>query len=190
MIRHKNILWPGAYDQVERPDFFLCSPPYLPLATRHDVLVFRTEPLEEDLEVTGTGVAHFYVSSSAPDTDFTVKLIDEYPPSEDYPRGFAMNITHGIVRCRYRDSREKAELMEPGQVYQVEIVCYPTSNLFQKGHRIRVDIAGSNYPHFDLNPNSGAPLGQGQRTAVADNTIYHSRDWPSHVVLPVVVNRA
>ena len=128
-------------------------------------------------------------SVSAPDTDFIVKLIED-PPSEDNPRGFAMNITHGIVHCRYRDSREKAELMEPGQVYQVEIICYPTSNLFQKGHRIGVDIASSNYLHFDVNPNTGAPLGQEQRTAVADNTIYHSRDLPSHVVLPVVVNSA
>jgi putative CocE/NonD family hydrolase len=76
--------------------------------------------------------------------------------------------------------------MEPGQVYKIEVVCYPTSNLFQKGHRIRVDIASSNYPHFDVNPNTGAPLGQGQRTAIADNTVYHSHALPSHIVLPVV----
>ena len=186
MIRYQNILWPGAYDQVERPDFFLCSPPYLPLATRHDVLVFRTEPLQEDLEVTGTVIARLYISSSAPDTDFTVKLVDEHPPNRDYPRGFAMNVTHGIVRCRYRDAREKATLMEPGQVYPVEIVCYPTSNLFQKGHRIRLDIAGSNYPHFDLNPNTGGPLGREQHITTADNTVHHSRDLPSHIILPIV----
>jgi putative CocE/NonD family hydrolase len=189
MIRYENILWPGAYDQVERPDFFLCKPPCLPLATRHDVLVFRTSPLEQDVEVTGTVVAHLYVSSSAPDTDFTVKLIDEYPPHEDYPRGFAMNVTHGIIRCRYRDSKTKAALMEPGQVYQVEITCYPTSNLFQKGHRIRVDIASSNYPHFDLNPNTGAPLGRDQRTAIAENAVYHSREYLSHIVLPTISSR-
>ena len=188
MIRHQNILWPGAYDQVERPDFFLCKPPCLPLATRHDVLVFRTEPLERDLEVTGTVVARLYISSSAPDTDFTVKLIDEHPPNEDYPRGFAMNITHGIVRCRYRISREHAVSLEPGTVYPVEITCYPTSNLFKKGHRIRLDVASSNYPHFDLNPNTGAPLGRETRTVVADNTVHHSSERPSHVVLPVATD--
>jgi putative CocE/NonD family hydrolase len=190
MIRYQNILWPGAYDQVERPDFFLCTPPYLPLATRHDVLVYRTEPLERDLEITGTVVAHLYVSSSTPDTDFTVKLVDEGPPNGDYPRGFAMNVTHGIQRCRYRNSREQAEFMEQGRVYPIELVCYPTSNLFQAGHRIRLDIASSNYPHFDVNPNTDAPLGQGQHTAIAENTVHHSRALPSHVVLPVVTDRA
>jgi putative CocE/NonD family hydrolase len=187
MIRYQNILWPGAYDQVERPGFFLCKPPYLPLATRHDVLVYRSEPLERDLEIAGTVVARLHISSSAPDTDFTVKLIDEYPPNVDYPRGFAMNITHGIQRCRYRNSRERAEFMEPGQVYAIKVVCYPTSNLFQEGHRIRVDIASSNYPHFDVNPNTDAPLGRAQRTAIADNTVHHSRERPSHILLPVVL---
>ena len=79
--------------------------------------------------------------------------------------------------------------MEPGKVYPIEIVCYPTSNLFQQGHRIRVDIASSNYPHFDLNPNTGAPLGRDQRTAIADNTVHHSRDLASHIVLPMVLDR-
>jgi putative CocE/NonD family hydrolase len=184
MIRHGNILWPGAYDQVERPDFFLCRPPYLPLATRHDVLVFRTPPLERDVEVTGSIVAHLYVSSSAPDTDFTVKVIDEGVPNEDYPRGFAMNVTHGIRRCRYRDSRERAEWMELGEVYEIEVVCYPTSNLFQRGHRIRVDVSSSSYPHYDPNPNTGGPLGRELRTEIAENAIYHAPDCPSHVLLP------
>jgi putative CocE/NonD family hydrolase len=186
MIRYGNILWPGAYDQCERPEFFLCQPPYLPLATRPDMLVFRTAPLEKDVEVTGTITARLYISSSAPDTDFTVKLIDEYPPNVDYPRGFAMNVTHGIVRCRYRDSRERAELMEAGEIYSVEITCYPTSNRFCRGHRIRVDIASSNYPHFDLNTNTGEPFGSSQRMIVADNKVYHNGDYGSHIVLPIV----
>jgi len=186
MIRYENILWPGAYDQRERPEFFLCRPPYLPLAARPDVLVFRTQPLEQELEVTGTVTARLYVSSSAPDTDFTLKLIDEYPPSEDYPRGFAMNITHGIRRCRYRSARDKAELMVSDQICAIEITCYPTSNRFQRGHRIRLDIASSNYPHFDINTNTGDPFGTSQRLAVADNRVYHDRDHPSHVVLPLI----
>ena len=186
MIRHENILWPGAYDQRERPEFFLCRPPYLPLAARRDVLVFRTPPLEQDLEVTGAVRAVLYVSSSAVDTDFTVKLVDEYPPNEDYPRGFAMNVTHGIIRCRYRNSRDRAELMEPGKVYQVAVELYPTSNRFARGHRLRIDVASSNYPHFDLNPNTGEPFGTSQRLIVADNRAYHDRSRPSHVLLPVV----
>jgi putative CocE/NonD family hydrolase len=186
MTRNENILWPGAYDQRERPDFFLCEPPYLPLAARPDVLVYRTAPLSEELEITGTVIARLWVSSSAPDTDFTVKLVDEYPRNEDYPLGFAMNVTHGIIRCRYRNSRTRAERMEPGAIYPVEIVCYPTSNRFQVGHRIRLDIASSNYPHFDVNTNTGDPFGASQRTIVAENTVYHDRAHPSQVVLPIV----
>jgi putative CocE/NonD family hydrolase len=186
MIRYENILWPGAYDQRERAEFFLCKPPYLPLAVRPDVLVFRTQSLEHELEMTGTVLARLYVSSSAPDTDFTLKLIDEYPPNEDYPRGFAMNITHGIRRCRYRDARDRAELMVPNKIYAIEITCYPTSNRFRRGHRIRLDIASSNYPHFDINTNTGEPFGTSQRLAVADNRVHHDRDHPSHVILPLI----
>lgn len=186
MIRYENILWPGAYDQRERAEFFLCTPPYLPLAARPDVLVFRTPPLQQDLEVTGTVTARLSVSSSAPDTDFTLKLIDEYPPNEDYPRGFAMNITHGILRCRYRNGRDTSEPMEPGRIYPIEITCYPTSNRFLRGHRIRLDIASSNYPHFDINTNTGEPFGTSQRLAVAHNRVHHNRDHPSQVILPMI----
>jgi hypothetical protein len=115
-----------------------------------------------------------------------VKLVDEHPPNEDYPLGFAMNVTHGIIRCRYRDRRDRAEPMEPGTIYPVEVVCYPTSNLFAVGHRIRIDIASSSYPHFDLNTNTGDPFGVSQRTTIADNKVYHGGAHLSHVVLPVV----
>jgi putative CocE/NonD family hydrolase len=148
------------------------------------VLVYRTAPLVEPIEVTGTVIARLWIASSAPDTDFTVKLVDEYPPNEDYPLGFAMNVTHGIIRCRYRESRERAKLMDPGTVYPVEVICYPTSNRFAVGHRIRIDIASSNYPHFDLNTNTGEPFGASQRTAVAVNRVYHDRAHPSLVILP------
>ena len=109
------------------------------------------------------------------DTDFTAKLIDVYPPNPDYPLGFDLNIGDSIVRMRYRDSLEKAELMKPGEVYQVTIHLYPTSNVFAKGHRIRVDVSSSNFPRFDVNPNTGEPLQQHRRMVPADNTVYHRR---------------
>ena len=133
LFGYQNILLAGAYNQHERSDHFLCSAPYLPLSSRRDVIVFRTAPLQAKLDITGTPVVVLYVSTTAVDTDFTVKLIDEYPPSLDYPQGFAMQVTHGIQRLRYRDSREKATFAEPGKVYRVEVTMYPTSNLFSKG---------------------------------------------------------
>ena len=176
----------GAFDQRESPDFFGSREPYRPLAERPDVLVFQTEPLEEPVEVTGDIVANLWISSSAPDTDFTVKLVDVYPPNADYPDGFAMNITDGILRVRYRDSWEEPSLMEPGTVYQVRIEPFPTSNRFERGHRIRIDISSSNYPHFDLNFNTGEPEGAATRQVVARNVVYMDRSRPSHVVLPIV----
>lgn len=176
----------GAFDQVEREDFFGSEPPYRPLADRDDVLVFQTAPLEEDVEVTGPLVVKLWISSDCPDTDFTAKLIDVYPPNEDYPNGFAMNLTDGIIRCRYRDSWEEPELMEPGERYEVTIEAFPTSNLFKAGHRIRLDVSSSNYPHFDLNFNTGEPEGQATYVRVATNTVWLDPDGPSHAVLPIV----
>ena len=121
-------------------------------------------------------------------TDFTAKLIDVYPPNEVYPQGFDMNISDGIIRARYRDSFEKAELMEPGQVYKFDIELYPTSNLFKRGHRIRVDVSSSNFPRLDVNPNTGEPLGLNQLTQTAINTVYHDSEHPSQILLPVVSN--
>ena len=126
------------------------------------------------------------VSSTAPDTDFTAKLIDEYPPGPDYPLGFDLNICDSITRMRYRSSLERAELMEPGKVYTARIHLYPTSNLFQKGHRIRLDVSSSNFPRFDVNPNTGEPLQEHRRMVPADNTVHHDRTRASHVVLPIV----
>ncbi|MCZ6891541.1 MAG: CocE/NonD family hydrolase, partial [Chloroflexi bacterium] len=111
---------------------------------------------------------------------------DLYPPSEDYPDGFALNISDSIFRMRYRDSWEKPEMMRAGEVYLATITLYPTSNLFARGHRIRLDISSSNFPRFDVNPNTGEPLGQNTRTQVALNTVHHGADCPSHIVLPVV----
>lgn len=176
----------GAYDQVEAPGFFGCKEPYLPLASRPDVLVFETAPLAEDVEVTGPIRVELWISSDCPDTDFTAKLIDVYPPGADYPRGYAMNLTSGIMRCRYSDSWERPEPMEPGRVYRIAIEPFPTSNLFKAGHRIRLDISSSNFPHFDVNPNTGEPEGLARRTRVATNTVYLDRTRASCVVLPVI----
>lgn len=176
----------GAFDQRERADFFGSTEPFRPLAERDDVLVFETPPLASAMEVTGPLVVKLWISSDALDTDFTAKLIDVYPPNEDYPDGFAMNITDGIIRCRYRDSWESPELMEPGTVYEVTIEAFPTSNLFAAGHRIRLDVSSSNYPHFDLNFNTGEPEGMATERRVATNSVWMDPTRPSHVILPVV----
>jgi putative CocE/NonD family hydrolase len=176
----------GAFDQREGPRFFGSTEPYQALADRPDVLVFRTAPLEQDTEVTGPIRANLWISSDCPDTDFTVKLIDEYPPNQDYPRGFAMNLTDGILRVRYRDSWEKPRLMTPGQVYEIRIDAFPTGNMFQRGHRIRIDISSSNFPHFDANPNTGEPEARAQGSRIATNRVYLDVTRPSHVVLPII----
>lgn len=179
----------GAYDQREGPHVFGASEPYLPLAARADVLVFETEPLKEDVEVTGPIEARLWVSSDRPDTDFTIKLIDVYPPNADYPDGFAMNVTDGIMRARYRNSWEKPDMLTPGGVVELTVSAFPTSNLFKKGHRIRLDVSSSNFPHFDVNPNTGAPEGRGLTRQIARNTLYVDKARPSHVILPIVPKR-
>jgi uncharacterized protein len=186
ILRREPVTPNGGFDQRERPELFGCKTPYPPLASRRDILVFQTDPLQTDLEATGPVEARLWVSSSAVDTDFTAKLIDLYPPNEDYPEGYAMNLSDGIIRARYRNSREKAEPMRPGEICEIIIVLYPTSNLFREGHRIRLDISSSNFPRFDVNPNTGEPLGRETRKIVAANTIYHDRNHPSHIVLPLV----
>jgi putative CocE/NonD family hydrolase len=176
----------GAFDQREAPQFFGCREPFRALADRPDVLVFATAPLDADIEVTGTIEAQLWIASDAPDTDFTFKLLDVYPPNEDYPQGYAMNLTDGILRSRYRDSWEQPNLMESGRIYAVRIEAFPTSNLFKAGHRIRIDVSSSNFPHFDVNPNTGEPEGKATRRQIATNRVFLDRDHPSHVLLPVI----
>lgn len=180
-----DLVTPGGYDQVERPEVHGCRPPHLPLAARADVLMFTTEPLPEPVEVTGPIRVVLWVSSTAPDTDFTAKLIDVYPPSPWYPHGYALNLTDSIMRLRYREGPVAVDY-EPGEVVRIEIALYPTSNLFDAGHRIRLDVSSSNFPRFDVNPNTGDPLWTERVRRVAENTIHHDRDRPSHVVLPVI----
>ena len=179
----------GAFDQREDPRFFGSRPPYRALAERQDVLVFQTPPLEAAVEVTGPIVVELWISSDGPDTDFTAKLVDVYPPNADYPDGFAMNLTDGILRARYRESWERPSPLVPGEKYLIRIEAFPTSNRFAAGHRIRLDVSSSNFPHFDANPNTGEPEGKATGSRVATNRIYLDAARPSRVVLPIIPKR-
>lgn len=173
---------PGGYDQRNDARFPF-SHGKLPLAARSDVLVFETEPLDDDVVVAGPLTVRLWVSTDGPDTDFTAKLIDVYPPGPGYPDGCALNIADSIMRLRFRNGYEAEELAEPGRMYGLSFELYPTANRFARGHRIRVDISSSNYPRFDVNPNTGGPLGQERRFRVAENCVYHDRERPSHIVM-------
>lgn len=179
----------GAFDQRERPGRYGARPPFLPLTSRRDVVTFQTAPLDEAVTVAGPIVVNLYVSSTAVDTDFTAKLVDVYPPSEAFPCGFAMNLTDGILRARYRASSHEPEMMVPGEVYAITVEPFPTANLFKAGHRIRLDLSSSNFPRFDVNPNTGDATGHDRRTVMADNSIFHCPMYPSHIVLPIVSGR-
>jgi uncharacterized protein len=173
----------GAYDQRERKDMPGSRPPFLPLKSRSDVLVFETEPLTEDVAIAGPVEVRLYASSTGVDTDFTAKLVDVYPPNDSFPQGFDMNLTDGILRVRYRGDAKVGKLMKPGQVYAFTIRPFDTANVFKKGHRIRLDISSSNFPRFDVNPNTGEPLGESRRMVVVDNAIYHDLKRASQVRL-------
>jgi putative CocE/NonD family hydrolase len=186
VLRLRNVLTPGPTDQKESPEFFASREPYPRLSERADVLVYQTEPLADPVEVTGRARVHLWISSSAVDTDFTAKLVDVHPPNEDYPDGYDMLICDSIIRCRFREGFDREIFMEPGQIYPVTIELPPTSNLFDRGHRIRLDVSSSNFPRLDLNPNTGEPIGRHTHQVVAEQTVYSSRFHESHVVLPVI----
>ncbi len=147
---------------------------------RQDVLVYTSGALKQDLEVTGVIRVLLWASTSAPDTDFTAKLVDVYQD------GRAVNLTDGILRLRYRDSLERPSLARPGAVYPLTIDAGVTSNVFRKGHRIRVEISSSNFPRFDRNPNTGGPIADETELRTAQQAIYHDAQRPSHIVLPVI----
>jgi len=180
-----DILLQGAWNQ-QGGEHVWNFPHPIPISARNDVLVFQTEPLESELEVTGEIEVKLFASSSALDTDFTAKLIDVYPPSQAWPGGFDLNIGDGIVRARFRESLDREVLMNPGEVYEFTIKLYPTSNVFKQGHRIRLDLSSSNFPRFDINPNTGEPLNRNRRRVVAEQTVYHNSQFPSRIVLPVI----
>ncbi len=147
---------------------------------RDDVLVYSTPALAQDLEVTGPVRVELFASSSAVDTDFTAKLVDVSPD------GFAQNLTEGIVRARYRDSQDQPAFMNPGQTYTFAIDVWATSNVFRKGHRLRLEIGSSNFPRFDRNLNTGEDGASARKAVSATNTIYHDAEHPSVLLLPVV----
>ena len=150
---------------------------------RGDVLVYSTESLAEDLEVTGPIKLTLYASSSAPDTDFTAKLVDVGSC------GFARNLTDGIIRARVRESQTSPSLITPGKVYEFNIDMWSTSNLFKAGHRIRLEVSSSNFPRFDRNPNTGRDLFTDAETRPALQTVMHERNFASHLTLPVIPAR-
>ena len=151
-----------------------------PLQSRDDVLVYTSEPMTEPLEVTGYVELVLWVSSSAPDTDFTGKLIDVAPD------GSARTLTDGILRARYRNGFERPELLSPGEAVELRIDLLATSNVFLPGHRIRLEVSSSNFPRFDRNPNTGADFGTEAEPRPARQTIHHDASRPSHLLLPVV----
>jgi len=158
---------PGAFDQR-------------PVENREDVLVYTTPAFKQDTEVTGPITLEIYVSSSAVDTDFTGKVVDVSP------QGFARNLTEGILRARYRSSMEKAELMNPGEVYKLTLNLWSTSNVFLAGHKLRLEVSSSNFPRFDRNLNTGEDQGHSARMVKATNAVYHDGKHPSALIVPVV----
>jgi len=121
-----------------------------------------------------------HAASSARDTDFTAKLVDVHPDGKAY------NLCDGIIRARYRNGMEQPALLEPGQAGRFEIDLWVTSNLFKRGHRIRLEVSSSNFPHFDRNPNSGKPFGTDTEMLAANQTILHDAEHPSHLILPII----
>ncbi len=153
---------------------------YAAIERRDDVLVYVTEPLTEEVEVTGPIGVDLYASSSAPDTDFMAKLVDVWPS------GFAQRLCDGMVRARFREGMKRPALIKPGKVYYYTIDCWNTSQVFKAGHRIGLEIASSAFPKYDRNLNTGAPLGVTTKMAVSEQRIHHDEEHPSAVVLPVI----
>ena len=151
-----------------------------PAEARDDVLVYTSPPVTEALEVTGPLVVVLHAASTAPDTDFTAKLVDVSPD------GYARNLADGIVRARYRESRESPRPLAPGEVATFRIDLWATSHVFAAGHRIRVDVSSSNFPRFDRNLNTGEDQATGTRRQAARQTVFHDARYPSHIVLPVI----
>jgi putative CocE/NonD family hydrolase len=162
-----NAIDGGAFDQRQ-------------METRNDILVYTSEPLAEGIEVSGFIESTLYVSSDAKDTDFTIKLIDVYPD------GTAYNLDETIQRARYREGYEKEVFMEDGEVYELTMSPMSTSNYFEKGHSIRIEVSSSNFPRFVRNLNTGGNNYDEKEGVIARNSIHHSKEYPSVVKLPIV----
>ncbi|MDG5804917.1 CocE/NonD family hydrolase [Streptomyces ossamyceticus] len=145
------------------------------------MISLSTPPLERDVVPAGPVSARPQIPSTAPDTDFTVRLVDVHPPNADCPHGFATNLTDGIVRCRFRHSSERPEPLVPGEIHEVEVRAPDTADLFAAGHRIRPGVSSSNFRRFDVNTNTGEPEATSRRTAVATNTVPMDAGHPSRL---------
>ena len=153
-----------------------------PVETRPDVLVYSTAPLTEDVEVTGPIVAKLFASTSARDTDWTVKLVDVYPQGSQP----AFNVADGILRARYHLALDNPELLQPGHIYEFTVDLANSSNVFRQGHRIRIEVSSSNFPQYDRNPNTGHTLYTDEELAVAHQTVYHDGARASYILLPII----
>lgn len=162
-----NAIKGGAFDQRQ-------------METRNDILVYTTDALNEGVEVSGFIESTLYVSSDVKDTDFTIKLIDVYPD------GTAYNLDETIQRVRYREGYDKEVLMEEGKVYKVDLTPMSTSNYFEKGHSIRIEISSSNFPRFARNLNTGGNNYDEKEGIIANNNVHHSVEYPSHIKLPMI----
>ncbi|MEE3337002.1 MAG: CocE/NonD family hydrolase [Candidatus Latescibacterota bacterium] len=151
-----------------------------PAEMRGDVLCYTSDSLAGDLQVIGPIEVVLFAATDGLDTDWTAKLVDVFP------NGYAMNLCDGIVRARYRESRETPSLLEAGTIYEYRIEVGVTGNIFQVGHRLRLEISSSNFPRFDRNPNTGNTYGVDAQLRVAHQTVHHSADHPSHVRIPVI----
>jgi putative CocE/NonD family hydrolase len=154
---------------------------YAEVEERPDVLVYSTAPLAEALEVTGPVWLKLYASSSAVDTDFTAKLLDVHPD------GFCQRLCDGMVRARFRNGHRQPETrLTPGEVTEFGIDLWSTSHVFAPGHRIRLEVSSSAFPKYDRNLNTGGPLDTGTEMVTATNSVWHSRGFASHLVLPEI----
>ena len=150
---------------------------------RQDVLIYTSDVLQEEIEVTGPVKVVLHASSDAVDTDFVARLVDVHPDGTSY------NMAEGMLRARYRESLSRPSPLQPGQVYRFEIDLVGTSVAFLKGHRMRVHVTSSHFPQFDRNPNTGAKFGTTREVRVAQQTVYHDADHASHILLPVIPTR-
>jgi putative CocE/NonD family hydrolase len=151
---------------------------------RQDVLIYTSDVLQEEVEVTGPVKVVLYASSDAVDTDFVARLVDVHPDGTTY------NMAEGMLRARYRESLSRPSPLQPGQVYRFEIDLVGTSVAFLKGHRLRVHATSSHFPQFDRNPNTGAKFGTTKEVRAAQQTVYHDSERPSHILLPVIPPRS
>jgi len=175
----------GGYDQRTRDETLAADRTGMALEERDDVLVFRTPPLSDPVRIVGPVSVTVYGETDAPDTDFTAKLLEEYPPNDEFEDGFALNLSDSICRGRYRGYRKTPDFIDPGAVHEYYMEPYPTANVFDAGHRIRLDISSSNFPRFDVNHNTGGPLYGDREYTVATNTVHHSEQHPTHIELPL-----